>query len=1119
MSSNESPGSSSDDGNNKKEIRVWIRTELVNENRPKKAFSRGGLRRARATEQPQGNDEGGAVEEEEQAETNGLHRNHSSEDLPSVGSCRTPPKRNKSDDDIIRLRRSSNNDVEQAKSQRISSQSYNKTQEYEWTQGGMTRRDDNQLSVRVSLDASASSSYSTGNDNNNDMTLTLPSDKIGTDILIGNQSSHYPDDLVVLQHFHEPTVVECLQHRYHKGLIYTATGPVLIACNPFQQLPELYGDDVMALYWTKAEQALVESLPPHTYAIADGAFRSMMRNIYMNIGTTKIANGTATMKHYGKRFDQSILVSGESGAGKTVTTKHLMKYLAALSQRSAMAGSRQSTPRAYQKVKKQQDATTEQASTATLSAARLPTTTATVKKQTTDTSTIKGSSIEAQVLQSNPILESFGNARTIRNDNSSRFGKFIDMQFTKTGRLVGTKIETYLLEKVRLVAQSQGERNYHIFYEVLSGELPTINYLEDKLMLSASARPSDFKLLCNGAITRSRDGVSDKDTFRGLLEAMTIMGFTDEERDKVLRMTAAILHAANLEFEDTGNGEESALDLESAHIGPACSLLGITPQAFNEALCYVSINALGKTIRKTQTVERARKGLDALLKSVYGALFEFLVSRVNQTISFRVTERTEESCIPVASIGVLDIFGFESFKVNSFEQLCINFCNEALQQQFNTFMLKNEQTEYVNEGIDWDFIKFPENQDVLDLIERKPEGIMVILDDMCRAPNASDVAFGQKVHKAHDGSNERFRSSKHDTQFGIIHFAGLVEYDVTDFVEKNRDDLPPETSELLLGSRDPFVHQLAEIILPRQGEETSPAAQMKAPARVTVGGFFRQQVKDLRSKIDSTSPHYVRCIKPNEQLVPDRFDVPMAAHQLRCGGIIQAVSVTRSGFTLHYSHADFIKRYGVIVNQRAPSSRVSANAMRDLCKEIVEKLLKLVVLDDANRPKEHADEKESRGVQANEEQTGTFITFGKSKVLLKHRAFESLERRLAEIQQGAATFLNARFRGLLCRLAFRSVLQTFLSGLKETGYTFETWFEENRSLYYTKRNKSHMTIPNIVQLRKQMLLKSASSSFEKECASPRNKSINLRNPAWIIVDGLWTRNPLYEAALECTFVK
>ena len=450
------------------------------------------------------------------------------------------------------------------------------------------------------------------------------------------------------------------------------------------------------------------------------------------------------------------------------------------------------------------------------------------------------------------------------------------------------------------------------------------------------------------------------------------------------------------------------------------------------------------------------------------------------------------------------------FVVNSFEQLCINFCNESLQKQFNTFMLKNEQAEYLSEGIDWSFIQFPENQDVLDLIERKPEGIMVILDDMCRAPNASDAAFGQKVHKAHDGNNERFQKSKVDTRFGIHHFAGLVEYTTTDFVEKNRDDLPPETSELLLGSTDSFVHQLAEIISPRNiaAGSSSTTTQSKAPARPTVGGFFRQQVRDLRAKIDATSPHYVRCLKPNEQLVPNKFDVPMAAHQLRCGGIIQAVSVTRSGFTLHYSHLDFIKRYGLIVNLHAPSGRPSVNAIQDLCKNAVEGLIALVEVDEVKRPKEQEDQEEDQ--EENEDQTGTLITFGKSKVLLKHRAFESLERRLGEIQHGAATVLNARFRGYLCRLAFHSVLETFLSELKENGYTFETWFEENRSLYYQKRSRNSITIPNIVQLRKQMFLNSATSSFVKESASPRHKAINLRNPVWIVVDGLWERNPDYK---------
>jgi myosin heavy subunit len=437
-------------------------------------------------------------------------------------------------------------------------------QSYEWRQGWMTEGTDN-ISVRLKKPLAGEPSE-----------LTFPKAKLEEDILMANDSKVYPHDLVTLPHFHEPAVVECLQHRYSKGLVYTSTGPVLLALNPFRHLPEIYGDDVMEKYWDKAEKSLEEPLPPHVYAIADGSFRSMMRGVEMSLG-----------RRLGGKCDQSILVSGESGAGKTVTTKYLMNYLAALSKRAAHHASQGSW--------------------------RLTSTSASKKLPTS-------SSIESQVLQSNPILESFGNARTIRNDNSSRFGKFIEMQFTSTGRLLGTKIDTYLLEKVRLVSQNPGERNYHVFYELLSGSAP--EELE-QLSLDATVKPQHFKILNSGTFDR-RDGVSDRDTYKDLRKAMNMMGFTDEERLDIFSVTAAILHASNVTFEEVGN-DESAVQKANKHLQPACDLLGVTPEDLNEALCYFNITAGSKSIRRPYIVEKAEKGLDALLKAAYAALFTVLV--------------------------------------------------------------------------------------------------------------------------------------------------------------------------------------------------------------------------------------------------------------------------------------------------------------------------------------------------------------------------------------------------------------------------------------------------------------------------------------------------------------
>jgi myosin-5 len=640
-----------------------------------------------------------------------------------------------------------------------------------------------------------------------------------------------------------------------------------------------------------------------------------------------------------------------------------MKYLAALSQRSVLR-KRNNDQRAYLKVQQQQQQQQHRKTTTT-------TTTTTRNSATKSTSSplptwvqqrsaskirsiedehnhenddddsesmmdiLSGSTIEAQVLQSNPILESFGNARTVRNDNSSRFGKFIEIQFTDTGKLVGAQIETYLLEKVRLVRQNPGERNYHIFYQILS--IPSARELS-RYFLAPTATPEDFKMTSSGTNHR-RDGISDRETFQELVQALTVMKFEPEEISQIFQTTAGILHASNLQFRAAAaNGSPTTttagttisvddacqLDRNNVHLEPVCSLLGISVDALEDALCRCVLQAGHTEVTRSLNVEQAANGLEALLKETYGALFGYLVQKINQQIA--VTPTSTSSSFPQyccdATIGVLDIFGFESFTVNSFEQLCINYCNETLQQQFNAFFLQNEQAEYEREGIEWSFIEFPENQDVLDLMEKRGSSILSILDDQCRAPGPSDKAFALAVY-AQCASLPRFSASRKQQaslQFSIHHYAGPVEYTVTGFTAKNKDELRKETVYLLSHSDIPFVRELAQVMEqthhqhPPTGNpgDASPRKLHRADSsvgRATVGGQFRSQLKSLRRKIDRASPHYIRCLKPNDLLVPDHFDIAIVAEQLRCGGILEAVRVARAGFTQHYAHADFLRRY------------------------------------------------------------------------------------------------------------------------------------------------------------------------------------------------------------------
>ena len=778
----------------------------------------------------------------------------------------------------------------------------NRTREWGWKSGYMTESSKGSVTVCLDEDGPESSSGP----------IQLPASTMTDgDVVMGNSyllskdgTPECPHDLISLTHLHEPAVVECLESRYTKDQIYTATGPVLLAVNPFQAIRGLYGETTMKKYWDKAESNKKEDLPPHVYAIADDAFRSMMRRLDETLGDAAPVG-----------CDQSILVSGESGAGKTVTTKFVMKYLAALSQR---AGNLPKEKRAYQKVADKRLSTTTGAWNAPKEAQDLDKGLLTV----TSLSGAGGAnSIEAQVLQSNPILESFGNARTVRNDNSSRFGKFIEIQFTRMGRLVGAQIDTYLLEKVRLVTQSLGERNYHIFYEMLSGAMSPQelrNYF-----IASTAAPDDFKMTASGTYNR-RDGVSDMETFRALRAAMNTMKFPQEEQRDIFAVAAAMLHASNLTFKDFDL--ECELDERNVHLQPVCHLLGVTSQDLNRALCHFSITAGRDThVQRSLTVDGATKGLEALLKATYGALFQYLVSRINDSISFQRDngidgeEPIDPAMEPAASIGVLDIFGFESFQKNSFEQLCINYCNEALQQQFNAFVLKNEQAEYEKEGINWSFIEFPENQDVLDLIDKRGSGILGILDDQCRAPGTSDKSFALDVYNKCK-NQPRFSANRKQTatlQFAVHHYAGPVEYSTEGFIEKNRDELPKEATELLQNSYNPFIQMLAEIIEVSSAENASAKSntpnklrrQDSAMARITVGGQFRRQLKHLREKIDFMSPHYIRCLKPNDELVPEHFNRAAVAEQLNCGGILEAVRVARAGFSNHYPHGDFLRRY------------------------------------------------------------------------------------------------------------------------------------------------------------------------------------------------------------------
>ena len=795
-----------------------------------------------------------------------------------------------------------------------------------------------------------------------------------------NEEANYPDDLITLTHLHEAEVVHCLRKRYTYDKIYTSTGPILLALNPFKNCKQLYNNKVMAEYWAQGElfsKGVVDEkhpLPPHVYGIADRSFRIMMQTLEENkSGPTKRGPGKATLS------DQSILVSGESGAGKTVTTKFIMQYLATLSQRSNGAEVANTEP--------------------------------------------GGQTIEQQVLQSNPILESFGNARTIRNDNSSRFGKFIEIKFNK-GALVGASVETYLLEKVRLISQAEGERNYHVFYELFC-----MGDEELEQFHMGIYNPEDFNMTNRSGTYDRRDGVEDFETFDDLKKAMTILGLTDNMQHDIFTIPAAAMHASNVTF-IAKSSDESELDASNPHLEPFLELMGLSQKDLETSLCYLQIKAGREYHMRTLPKEKAQKGLEALIKAFYGSLFSFLVSQINSSITVKessgVRRRVGASSSnpDEATIGVLDIFGFESFKHNSFEQLCINYCNEALQQQFNLFVLKNEQAEYDREGIAWSFISFPDNQDVLDLIDKKGCGILNILDDQCRAPGTTDKTFCIDLYKKCTG-HARFEADFRQVgaqKFGVRHYAGPVEYDTKGFVEKNKDELPKEATDLLFGSTKEIVRDLASILNNPTGSGSDARARSISPSRpgatsvkVTVGSQFSRQLRDLRAKIDLTSPHYVRCLKPNDLLLPDHFNPLIISDQLRYAGVIEAVRVSRVGYPHRYPHVAFVTRYRILALAELKKAQRMAKRTKPVDVVVKALALKLWRIQCENEKADDSDIVAGKKEDEAPNLISVGVQVGKTKVFLRRTAYEIIEQLRSGKNAESAVMIQQLARGYINR--------------------------------------------------------------------------------------------------------
>ena len=780
------------------------------------------------------------------------------------------------------------------------------------------------------------------------------------------------NDLITLPHLHEPAILHSLADRFFRGKIYTWTGPVLIAVNPFQRLP-LYTDEILEAYrrdgLLKAQgmQSSTE-LEPHVFAIADRSYRQMMSEA---------------------RKSQSILISGESGAGKTETTKIVMLYLTTLG-----AGS---TP------------TEDEAS--------------------------GGMSVMQRVLQSNPVLEAFGNARTLRNDNSSRFGKFIELGFSRAGHLMGAKVQTYLLEKVRLAFHAAGERNYHIFYQLLRGcsESDHAKYEFHDGLTGGLDLPNYFHYTGQGGAPHLRE-FTDESGLEHTLKAMRKLGWSEQTIENVLAMIAGLLHLGQIGFDLVEvEGNETAKVKDEKSLQYAAKLLGVDQEKMRCALTERIIEARGQQITTQLTPDRAADARDALAKTVYGSLFLWVVDEVNKSVGW-----LNDSDIRSTS-GVLDIFGFECFAINSFEQLCINFTNEALQQQFNQFIFKLEQAEYEAESINWAFIEFPDNQDCLDTIQAPKIGVLAMLDDECRLPKGSDRNFAQRMYDQYlpeknmtVSENTRFHAGKIQQVkglFSIRHFAGLVEYNVeTNFMEKNKDEIPI-TAQNMFESAPTELIKACFAVQTREnlGRSAAPAAGGRAAAKQkTVGQQFKEQLQSLIENVQKTDPHYIRCIKPNDAAKPMLMTRKRTTEQLRYGGVLEAVKVARAGFPVRLPHAAFYRRYRMLLPGMPDAElpwNMEGHEAQDLCVRLVAACLAegaKHMAATANGPLNAKEEGISRSEKIRRMQNQPIamefpkddVQLGKTKVFMRKHPHDCLEAHRVFHQAASATVIQCWARGL-----------------------------------------------------------------------------------------------------------
>ncbi|XP_047184250.1 myosin heavy chain, fast skeletal muscle [Scophthalmus maximus] len=665
------------------------------------------------------------------------------------------------------------------------------------------------------------------------------------------------EDMAMMTHLNEPCVLYNLKERYASWMIYTYSGLFCVVVNPYKWLP-VYDTIVVQGYRGKKR---IEA-PPHIFSISDNAYQAMLTD----------------------RENQSVLITGESGAGKTVNTKRVIQYFAII----AMTGS---------------------------------------KKADASASKMKGS-LEDQIIAANPLLEAYGNAKTIRNDNSSRFGKFIRIHFGTSGKLSSADIETYLLEKSRVTFQLSAERSYHIFYQLMTGHKPEL--LEALLI---TTNPYDYPMISHGEITVK--SIDDVEEFIATDTAIDILGFTADEKAGIYKLTGAVVHHGNMKFKQKQREEQAEPDGNEV-ADKIAYLLGLNSADMLKCLCYPRVKVGNEMVTKGQTVPQVNNSVSALCKSVYEKMFLWMVVRINEMLDTKQARNFY--------IGVLDIAGFEIFDYNSLEQLCINFTNEKLQQFFNHHMFVLEQEEYKKEGIEWEFIDF--GMDLAACIEliEKPMGIFSILEEECMFPKASDTTFKNKLHDQHLGKTKAFEKpkpgkGKAEAHFSLVHYAGTVDYNITGWLDKNKDPLNDSVVLLYQKSSNKLLAHLYASHSSDDSAGAKKAGKKKGGSFQTVSALFRENLGKLMSNLRSTHPHFVRCLIPNETKTPGLMENFLVIHQLRCNGVLEGIRICRKGFPSRILYGDFKQRYKVLNASVIPEGQFIDN------KKASEKLLGSIDVD------------------------------------------------------------------------------------------------------------------------------------------------------------------------------